>query len=219
MTLPRALQALGLRQAPVSKDELRKHFRRMALEAHPDQPTGSNDRMAAVAEAYRYLRCMYDERVGPGARAASCGGKEPKKRRSGAHSLDDVEDVHFVVPGFGRTSVDTWLPWQRQPAAVVGGFVGGGGEPAGRWEASVIEGHLAASKSLDEFVRQVRAAERQRGIFVDGDSAAPKHSSECYAPPPRAHSWYALAGRYYARRLQVAPRTFVMAARYIFMGR
>lgn len=70
-----------------SKDEIKKAYRKLSLQYHPDRPTGNSDKFKQIGEAYEILsdtekKRMYDMRNGtrggiPGMRGMSGMGGMP----------------------------------------------------------------------------------------------------------------------------------------------
>lgn len=114
-------EVLGLSKS-ASDDEIKKAFRRKAVEYHPDKQGGDEAKFKEINEAYEVLkdekkRQRYDQfgHAGVGSSAASDGGNP----FAGFGGFGQGQDVHFDFGDLGLGDI-------------LGSFFGGGGRPQGQ---------------------------------------------------------------------------------------
>lgn len=146
-------EVLGLAKG-ASDDEIKKAFRRKAVEYHPDKQGGDEAKFKEINEAYEVLkdekkRQRYDQfgHAGVGSSAASDGGNP----FAGFGGFGQGQEVHFDFGDLGLGDI-------------LGSFFGGGGRSSGnrRARGSDIESSIELT-----FEEAVFGAEKQLNLRLE----------------------------------------------------
>lgn len=134
-------EVLGISKG-ASDDEIKKAFRRKAVEYHPDKQGGDEAKFKEINEAYEVLkdekkRQRYDQfgHAGVGSSAASDGGNP----FAGFGGFGQGQDVHFDFGDLGLGDI-------------LGSFFGGGARSGGQRQARGNDVETAIELSFEEAV-------------------------------------------------------------------
>lgn len=134
-------EVLGLAKG-ASDDEIKKAFRRKAVEYHPDKQGGDEGKFKEINEAYEVLkdekkRQRYDQfgHAGVGSSAASDGGNP----FAGFGGFGQGQEVHFDFGDLGLGDI-------------LGSFFGGGGRSSGHRQSRGSDVESSVELSFEEAV-------------------------------------------------------------------
>lgn len=105
----KALATLGLRGNP-TKSEVRKMFRKLAFEKHPDQGNSTDEEFARISDAYHLLsELAADDTPATPTTSVSRPSVQPIETEFDEHTLDMCQDLLLQMESFATRHVATRL--------------------------------------------------------------------------------------------------------------